>query len=289
MAWVGSKHKPAFRRRFGGRTRLFRGISARRDGVHARIPGTRTGIRGGTIGGIRGATIGGARRWTIGAAFMVVLGAGLPGCHHVPETASAGGAALYGCAQVDVLEALDYSLPQQTYRAGVLVTLGLDEAQGKHTRRLRATTDRSGCFYLDDVKPGRYRVLEIRVPGRQSSSGNAPSPDLEFPLWERTLEMGFEGLSTSLTSEGSLPEAIFDVEEGDVRYLGHFDLSFRKDPYDEPGPCLIRDSLIKGVQGELYFSSDPVGAKLCVEQKPEEARAFLERRLGHRISPDREG
>jgi hypothetical protein len=125
------------------------------------------------------------------------------------------------------------------------------------------------------MEPGHYRIAEVRAPGSVTDGPGRRTPDLTFPLWERSLGLGFNGLSSEPTARGRLDGAVFDLKAGDVYYLGHLELSFQKDAFEDTASCLTRESLIRGVYGELYLSSHPVGTRLCMERRLDEQNRLL--------------
>ncbi len=216
------------------------------------------------------------------AALSVVLGivvgvvAG-SGCVHRAGKEPPGSAVVYGCVEVKVLEDLDYLLPEQTRRSDIRVTL---EAGGDGERGMpwiRVHTDRDGCFYRDGLAPGSYRIVNIQAFGGRRGSPGLRTPDLEFPLWESALRVGTTGVTAVPTARGTLDAAAFELADNEVRYLGHFVVEYRMEPFDPAAQCLTRPARIKGIEGEVYLSSVPVGTRLCVEAHPEEAASCLAR------------
>ena len=247
----------------------------------------------------------GSRRRIVIVAFVaagVGVAAGLePGCIHRSGEPPSGGAGVCGCVEVVVHDDLDYLLPRQVRRSNIRLTLepeGDDGARGRAW--IRVHTGRDGCFRRDGLGPGRYRVVKIQAFGGRQGHPGLTTPDLEFDLWESALRLGPEGVTAVPTAAGRLDAATFDLGENEMRYLGHFILEYQRDPFDEipsgtprdgagtdsvslegtsgappsrKPACLTRMARVRGIAGEVYLSSVPVGTRLCVEEREEEAGA----------------
>ncbi len=246
---------------------------------------------------------GGAAGWAARVGVCLVIVGLVAGCVHRSGSPETGSAAVCGCVEVVVHEDLDYLLPRQVRRSPIQVILEPEDEHARGRRWIRIHTDRDGCFYQDGLVPGRYRVVKIRAIGTRQGNPGLPAPDLEFDLWESALRVGVDGVTAVPTASGRLEVAVFDLAEHEVRYLGHFVLEYRREAYPEPTApgsgggaarprmnplegaatrpsgsrgCLTRMARIRGVAGEVYLSSFPVGTRLCVDTREDEAEACSE-------------
>ena len=207
--------------------------------------------------------------------FLVLSLLLLSGCTHTVDPKDRGTGVLYGHVTVQVLNPLDR--PIEVRERGILLSVWVSRPGQKRDDYFQLTSDREGWFYKDGLKPGEYRISALRAPVWQEEPYAQPKPELAFTVAETALGVGAGGIDVAPVDE-ALERTRFTLAEGETKYIGHMELTFREQPFEESGSCISRPVLLPGSRGELYWSSAEVGARLCVAEKSEEARSWLEKR-----------
>jgi len=200
------------------------------------------------------------------------FGLALVSCTHLPEAAGPDAVTIRGHveAQVASLDFLTtHSIPSQTRQHAIVVTLWGRIPGEKRDGYVQLRTGRDGWFQ-GSVRAGTWRITSLKVLGHEDATQRPVPrwPDLVMPLVERSIDVGFGGLQLRAPEEEALAPVSFTLTPGERRYLGHFKLEFREDPFEARPGCLTREVLIPGTGEAIWYSDRPIGAQLCVEQLP---------------------